>query len=62
MDSNAIITAVSTLGFPVCMCGALFWYMVQQNEQHNTESTEMREAIAKLELAITKLTDKLGGV
>lgn len=62
MDSNAIMTAVSTLGFPVCMCGALFWYMVQQNEQHKTESTEMREAIAKLELAITKLTDKLGGV
>ena len=62
MDINAIMTAVSTLGFPVCMCGALFWYMVQQNKQHTTESTEMREAIAKLELAITKLTDKLGGV
>lgn len=60
MDSNAIITAISTLGFPICMCGALFWYMVQQNEQHKTESAEMREAIAKLELAITKLTDKIG--
>lgn len=61
MDTNAIITAVSTLGFPVVMCGALFWYMVKQNEQHETESKEMREAIAKLEVAIVKLTDKLGG-
>lgn len=60
MTAQDVTTIISTLGFPICMCGALFWYMVKQNSQHEDESKEMRNAIASLELAITKLTDKLG--
>lgn len=54
-----IISAVSTLGFPITMCGALFWYMVKQNEMHQTESKEMKEAITELKVAIIQLTDRL---
>lgn len=54
-----IISAVSTLGFPITMCGALFWYMVKQNEMHQTESKEMKEAITELKVAIVQLTDRL---
>lgn len=61
MDANAIISLVGTLGFPIVMCGALFWYMIKQNEQHSTESHEMRDAINELKLAIVELTDKLKG-
>ena len=61
MEANEIITAISTLGFPICMCVALFWYMIQQNQQHQEESREMRDAIAELKTAIAQLTDKLGG-
>lgn len=61
MDVNFFIQAISTLGFPICMCAALFWYMIKQNEQHEQESKEMRDAINKLEIAITRLTDKIGG-
>lgn len=61
MDANAIITLVGTLGFPIVMCGALFWYMIKQNEQHSTESREMRDAINELKLAIVELTDRLRG-
>lgn len=61
MDANSIITVVSTLGFPIAMCGALFWYMIKQNEQHSTESREMRDAINELKLAIVELTDRLRG-
>ena len=61
MDVNSFIQAISTLGFPICMCAALFWYMIKQNEQHEQESREMRDAINKLEIAITRLTDKIGG-
>ena len=61
MEANEIITAISTLGFPICMCVALFWYMIQQNKQHQEESKEMRDAIAELKTAIVQLTDKLGG-
>ena len=61
MDANAIISIVGTLGFPIVMCGALFWYMIKQNEQHSTESREMRDAINELKLAIVELTDRLRG-
>lgn len=61
MDANAIISLVGTLGFPIVMCGALFWYMIKQNEQHSTESREMRDAINELKIAIVELTDRLRG-
>lgn len=61
MDANSIISLVGTLGFPIVMCGALFWYMIKQNEQHSTESSEMRDAINELKLAIVELTDRLRG-
>ena len=56
MTVNDLVTLVSTLGFPICMCGALFWYMVQQNKDHAKESKQMCNAITSLEVAITKLT------
>lgn len=61
MTVQDIITAISTLGFPICMCAALFWYMIDQNKKHSEESNSMREAITDLKIAITQLTDKLGG-
>ncbi len=61
MDANAIISLVGTLGFPIVMCGALFWYMIKQNDQHSTESREMRDAINELKIAIVELTDRLRG-
>lgn len=61
MTAQDIITAISTLGFPICMCAALFWYMIDQNKKHSEEFNSMREAITDLKIAITQLTDKLGG-
>lgn len=59
MTINDITTLISSVGFPICMCGAMFWYMIKENESHKAESIEMRSAISALEVAITKLTDKL---
>ena len=61
MDAQTIVTLLGNNVFPIGMCGALFWYMVQQNEQHRTESSEMKQAIVDLQMAIVKLTDKIGG-
>lgn len=33
MDIQAIITAISTVGFPIVTAAALFWYMVEENRQ-----------------------------
>lgn len=61
MTVKDIITAISTLGFPIVMCAALFWYMVQQNTLHREESNSMRETINDLKIAITELTSHLKG-
>lgn len=62
MDVNNLGTLVSTVGFPVVMCGALLYYLMHVTEQHASESKEMRDAITALQVAITELTENLKGV
>lgn len=59
MEFEQIMTLISAGITPSVMCGLLFWYMVQQNAAHKEETNAMRDAINKLEVAITKLTDKI---
>ena len=33
MDAQTILTAISTVGFPIATSIALFWYMVEENRQ-----------------------------
>lgn len=71
--TNDIMTAISTLGFPIVACVALFIgckYMID-NQQKNTDkmfelydkaNTENREAIKACTEAINKLCDKLDAI
>lgn len=59
MTVNDVISLIQSVGFPVVMCGALFWYMINQTKEHAAESKEMRDAINALNVAITKLADRL---
>lgn len=73
MDITNVTTMISTLGFPIAACIALFVgckYMLD-NQQKNTEkmfemydkaNTENREAIKACTEAINKLCDKLDDV
>lgn len=58
---NDIVTIIQTCGFPIAMCIAIFWYMIQEQSKHAEESKEMQKAINELKIAITTLTDKIGG-
>lgn len=51
--------AVSNLGFPVCMCLAMFWYINKQTEIHREETSRMVSAINSLEVKITQLIAQL---
>lgn len=57
MNFQDILTAVSTVGFPIVCCGALFWSNHQQNKQHDEEVVKFITAINDNKLAIQKLTD-----
>lgn len=59
MDANTIIQIVGSLGFPIVMCGALFWRQVKSDEQHKAEMDKLSEALNNNTLAITKLSNKL---
>lgn len=59
MDVNTLIQLISSLGFPVVACGALFWRMVKSDEQHVEEMNKMSEALNNNTSALVKLTEKL---
>ena len=72
MDAQTIIQLVSTVGFPITMCGAMGWFVVDQtnkhreevsklNEQHEKEMNTVVEAINNNTVALKELSIKLGG-
>lgn len=61
MDVTEITQLISTLGFPIVCCIALFWKMNKQDENHKEEMSKMTDALNNNTVALTKLSDKLGG-
>jgi hypothetical protein len=59
MDVNAIITAISTVGFPICACGALFWMINKQDESHKQEVSSLRAVLEANTQALTELKDMI---
>lgn len=70
MDWQVIATAVSTIGFPILACVALFLYVkeilktnAEQIEKlttaHKEETDKMTEALNNNTLVLQKLCDKL---
>ena len=45
MDMQMIMNMISTLGFPIVVAVALFWYINKQNENHKEEINGLRETI-----------------
>lgn len=65
------VQIISTLGFPITMCGVMAWYVKYSqdesnkridslNETHKEEVTSIKEALNNNTLVLQKLIDKLG--
>lgn len=61
MDIQVILTAISTVGFPIVVAAAMFWKMNKQDEDHKAEMMKVTEAVNNNTLALQKLIDKLEG-
>lgn len=48
MNPQEVATLVSTVGFPIVMCGVLFWYI-------NKMTDSMTNAVQEMKLAVTEL-------
>ena len=59
MDVNSIYTAIGSLGFPIAMCIALFWYITRQNEKHKEEIDKLAEAINNNTTVMTTLLEEI---
>ena len=59
MEPDAIIQAVSTLGFPIVMCAALLYYLNQERISHKDEMTSLRDALDRNTTIMTELKEML---
>ena len=57
--AQMVITAISTVGFPIVMCGALFWKMDKQEKEHKEEMNKSTEAINNNTVVLQKLMQML---
>lgn len=57
--AQMVIAAISTVGFPIVMCGALFWKMDKQDKEHKEEMNKSTEAINNNTVALQKLMQML---
>lgn len=55
MDMSAISQLISSVGFPIAACVALFWQMNRESTQHKEEMDALKESLNQNTLAITKL-------
>ena len=71
MNLQDILNAITTVGFPIVMCGVLAWYVKHTNDtfmqmvdkintQHDTETKNMIKSLDANTKAIEILSEKLG--
>ena len=60
MDTNTIIQAISTVGFPIAMCIALVFQGTKILESLQNEIKELRTTINNSNLVMQRILDKLG--
>lgn len=54
-----VLSAISTVGFPIAMALLLFWYLTKQAQNHREETNSLKDAITELKVAITSLITKI---
>ena len=55
MDFSAVSQLISSVGFPIAACVALFWQMNRESTQHKEDMDALKESLNQNTLAITKL-------
>lgn len=65
MQFPDILSAISTVGFPIVFCILLFWYLREETKNHKEEVLGMKNVIAENNAILASLKqlieDKLNG-
>lgn len=59
MDCSSIIQVISNVGFPIAMSILLMFYMRENDQKHDEEVKNLREAIENNTIVMNKLIDKI---
>lgn len=62
MDTNAITTMITSVGFPIVMCLLLWYQMQKNNELHKSEVDSLKDVISDVKIALTELRDAINGM
>ena len=46
MEFTELLTAISTVGFPIVFCLIMFWYLREESNNHKTEMDQLKTVIA----------------
>lgn len=55
MDTNSIIQAISSVGFPIAMCLLMYYQLNKSAELHKSEIDELKKAIDNNTIAVQQL-------
>lgn len=58
---NDIVNAVSVLGFPVVMCGAMAYFVKYQCDNYRDDINKLGKIVENNTNVITKLFERIGG-
>lgn len=58
---DIVLNAITTVGFPIVMCGILLWYIYKSQKNHNEEVMQLAEAIQNNTVVMEKILTKIGG-
>lgn len=56
METNDIVTLISTVGFPIVMCGVLIYYIMHNSERNDETIKGLSETINQNSKVLTELT------
>lgn len=56
---NDVLSAISTVGFPIVACLLCGWYIKYQATQHRSEISELSKAIENNTNVMTKLLERM---
>lgn len=51
---DAIVSIISSVGFPIAMCLVLLWYINKKDEQYVNQLTEMENELDNVKMDTTK--------
>lgn len=61
MDLSSITGFINSCGFPIAATCAMGFLLYREQNLHKEEVNTLKDAITELKVAISKLTEKLGG-